>query len=139
LYSLNINPITILPGTGIVVFGQKTRNPITSSMDRINVARLINYIRTILGTVGNGFLFEPNDKITRDQIKNLIESTLNDLVAKRGIYDYMVVCDTSNNTPDRIARNELYVDVAISPMKDVEFIYVPIRLYNPGQIASAGK
>jgi hypothetical protein len=135
LYENKINPITNLPGIGLVVWGQKTRNPVASSMDRVNVARLVNYIRTILATVGNGFLFEPNDKITRDQIKNIISGAINDLVAKRGVYDYLVVCDESNNTPTRIARNELYVDVAIEPMKDVEFIYIPIRLYNPGDIA----
>jgi hypothetical protein len=138
LYQININPITIITGTGIVVFGQKTRNPTTSSMDRVNVARLVNYIRTILAKTGNGFLFEPNDKITRDQIKAIIEGAMNDLVAKRGIYDYLVVCDTSNNTTDRIARNELYVDIAIEPMKGVEFIYIPIRLLNPGAIGNLG-
>jgi len=136
MYPININPLTVLPGVGLVCFGQKTRNPTTSALDRINVARLVNYIRTILAGVGNGFLFEPNDKITRDQIKQIIEGALNDLVAKRGVYDYLVVCDSSNNTPDRIARNELYVDIAIEPMKDVEFIYIPIRLKNPGDIAA---
>ena len=134
MYPININPMTVLPGVGLVCFGQKTRNPFPSALDRINVARLVNYIRTILAGVGNGFLFEPNDKITRDQIKQIIEGALNDLVAKRGVYDYLVVCDSSNNTPDRIARNELYVDIAIEPMKDVEFIYIPIRLKNPGDI-----
>jgi hypothetical protein len=136
LYENKINPITSLPGIGLVVWGQKTRNPTASSLDRINVARLVNYIRTILATVGNGFLFEPNDQITRDQIKNIISGAINDLIAKRGIYDYVVVCDNTNNTPTRIARNELYVDIAIEPMKDVEFIYIPIRLKNPGDIAA---
>ena len=136
LYENRINPITNLPGVGLVVWGQKTRNPTASSLDRINVARLVNYIRTILANVGNGFLFEPNDKITRDQIKNIISGAINDLVAKRGIYDYLVVCDDTNNTPTRIARNELYVDIAIEPMKDVEFIFIPIRLKNPGDIAA---
>jgi len=136
LYENKINPITSLPGVGLVVWGQKTRNPTASSLDRINVARLVNYLRTILATAGNAFLFEPNDKITRDQIKNIISSAINDLIAKRGIYDYVVVCDDSNNTPARIARNELYVDIAIEPMKDVEFIYIPIRLKNPGDIAA---
>jgi hypothetical protein len=134
LYENKINPITNLPGVGLVVWGQKTRNPTASSLDRINVARLVNYIRTILASVGNGFLFEPNDKITRDQIAGIISGAVNDLVAKRGVYDYLVVCDESNNTPTRIARNELYVDIAIEPMKSVEFIYIPIRLKNPGDI-----
>lgn len=138
LYENRINPITNLPGVGLVVWGQKTRNPVASAMDRVNVARLVNYIRTILASVGNGFLFEPNDKITRDQLKTIISGSLNDLVSKRGVYDYLVVCDDSNNTPTRIARNELYVDIAIEPMKDVEFIYIPIRLYNPGDIAKLG-
>lgn len=138
MYPLNINPLTVLPGVGLVCFGQKTRNPVASSLDRINVARLVNYIRTILASVGNGFLFEPNDKITRDQIKQIIEGAMNDLVSKRGVYDYLVVCDTTNNTPERITRNELYVDIAIEPMKDVEFIYIPIRLKNPGDIAALG-
>jgi hypothetical protein len=136
LYENRINPITNLPGIGLVVWGQKTRNPTASSLDRINVARLVNYLRTILASVGNGFLFEPNDKITRDQISNVISGAINDLVAKRGVYDYLVVCDETNNTPTRIARNELYVDIAIEPMKAVEFIYIPIRLKNPGDIAA---
>ena len=136
LYENKINPITNLPGVGLVVWGQKTRNPVASAMDRINVARLVNYLRTIFSTVGNGFLFEPNDKITRDQIANIISGAINDLVAKRGVYDYIVICDESNNTPTRIARNELYVDIAIEPVKAVEFIYIPIRLKNPGDIAA---
>jgi hypothetical protein len=136
LYENKINPITNLPGVGLCVWGQKTRNASASSLDRINVARLVNYLRTILATVGNGFLFEPNDKITRDQIANIISGAVNDLVAKRGVYDYLVVCDETNNTPTRIARNELYVDIAIEPIKAVEFIYIPIRLKNQGDIAA---
>jgi hypothetical protein len=138
LYTLRMNPIANLPGLGLAIFGQKTRSPIAQSTDRINVARLVNYIRSILGGISNSYLFEPNDKITRDQIKQAIEGAMNDLVAKRGVYDYLVVCDESNNTSDRIARNELYVDIAIEPVKAAEFIYIPIRLKNPGTIAGAG-
>jgi len=138
LYQNKINPITIIPGIGLVVWGQKTRDPNTESLDRVNVARLVNYIRTIFASAGNAFLFEPNDKITRDQFAAILNRALNDLVAKRGIYDYLVVCDTTNNTPDRIANNQLYADVAIEPTKDVEFIYIPIRLFNPGDIATLG-
>jgi phage tail sheath protein FI len=83
-------------------------------------------------------LFEPNDTITRKSIATQIEGALNSIVAQRGIYDYLVICDTSNNTPSIIANNQLYVDVAIEPMKDVEFIYIPIALYNPGTIAALG-
>jgi hypothetical protein len=138
LYQNNINPITILPGIGIVIWGQKTRDPNTESMDRVNVARLVNYVRSIFANAGNAFLFEPNDQITRQQFAAVLNRALNDLVAKRGIYDYLVVCDETNNTSDIIANNELYADVAIEPMKSVEFIYIPIRLYNPGDIAALG-
>ena len=139
LYEKRVNPISLLPGAGITVYGNKTRSGVAQSTDRVNVSRLVNYIRSILTGISNAYLFEPNDKSTRDQIKNAIEGAMNDLVAKRGIYDYLVVCDNSNNTSERIARNELYVDIAIEPMKDVEFIFIPIRLKNPGDIAGGGK
>jgi len=134
LYENKINPITRLPGTGILNYGQKTRYGLTSALDRINVARLINYIRKALQPLSNNFLFEPNDKVTRDQIKQAVEGLMNDLIAKRALYDYLVVCDDTNNTPDRIARNELYVDIAIAPVRSIEFIYIPLRIRNPGDI-----
>jgi phage tail sheath protein FI len=136
LYNNKINPITKLPGTGITVFGQKTLASDGTSLDRINVARLINYIRKNLDVAVRPFLFEPNDPITRAQVIAVSNSLLNDLVAKRGITDYLVVCDTTNNTPFTINRNELYVDIAIQPTKAVEFIYIPIRLKNAGEIQS---
>jgi phage tail sheath protein FI len=132
LYTNNVNPITVLPGVGLVAYGQKTRAAQTSAMDRINVARLTCYLRTVLAKVAAPFIFEPNDTITRSQVQKAFESVLNDVVAKRGIFDYLVVCDTSNNTPDRIDRNELYVDIAIKPVKAIEFIYIPVRLRNTG-------
>lgn len=134
MYTNKINPMTNLPGTGLVIYGQKTLSAEPSSLDRINVARLVNYLRLQLNTLARPFIFEPNDPITRNAITAVVSSLLNDLVAKRGITDYLVVCDGTNNTAERIARNELYVDVAIQPTKDVEFIYIPIRLKNPGEI-----
>lgn len=134
MYTNKINPLTYLPGSGLVVYGQKTLASTPSSLDRINVARLVNYLRTQLNTLSRPFIFEPNDPITRNAITAVVSSLLNDLVAKRGITDYVVTCDTTNNTAERIARNELYVDVAVQPTKDVEFIYIPIRLKNPGEI-----
>ena len=132
LYANNVNPLTVLPGVGLVAYGQKTRASTTSALDRVNVARLICYLRLVLDSVARPFIFEPNDTITRNQVKAGFESVLNDLVAKRGLYDYLVVCDTTNNTPDRIDRNELYVDIAIKPVKAIEFIYIPVRLVNTG-------
>lgn len=136
LYQNNINPITFVPGVGITNFGNKTTYANTTSLDRINVARLVVFIRNRLESIGKQFLFEPNDQITRDEIKNAVNSLMIDLVAKRGIYDYLVVCDDTNNTPARIDANELWVDIAIEPTKAVEFIYIPIRLKNTGEIAA---
>jgi len=136
LYELDINPITFVPGVGITNFGNKTVMSTASAMDRINVARLIAYVRNRLQEIGKTFLFEPNDQITRNEVSSAVNSLMIDLVNKRGIYDYLVVCDLTNNTPARIDRNELWVDIAIEPVKAVEFIYIPLRLKNTGDIAS---
>jgi hypothetical protein len=136
LYENKINPITFIPGVGITNYGNKTEIAVTSALDRINVARLVAYIRARLTQIGKTFVFEPNDQITRNEITNAIDGLMIDLVAKRGIYDYLVVCDLSNNTPARIDRNELYVDIAIEPVKAVEFIYIPVRIKNTGEIAA---
>jgi hypothetical protein len=137
LYERNINPITFIPGIGIVNFGNKTTTTTTTALDRINVARLVAFLRGRLEEVGKLFLFEPNDQITRDEIAGVCNSLMLDLQAKRAIYDFLVVCDTSNNTPARIDRNELYVDIAIEPVKAVEFIYIPLRIKNTGEISGA--
>jgi hypothetical protein len=137
LYERNINPITFIPGIGIVNFGNKTTTTTTTALDRINVARLVAFLRGRLEEIGKLFLFEPNDEITRNEIANVVNSLMIDLVSKRAIYDYLVVCDTSNNTPARIDRNELWVDVAIEPVKAVEFIYIPLRIKNTGEISGA--
>jgi hypothetical protein len=138
LYSLNINPITQLPGTGLVVWGQETRSGSSTARDRVNVVRLENYLRVIFKSIANSFLFEPNDTITRKTVATQIESALHDVLSKRGLTDFLVICDTSNNTSSTIANNQLYVDVAIEPIRDVEFIYIPIAIYNPGVIAGLG-
>jgi phage tail sheath protein FI len=135
---VKINPLTFITGSGLVNFGQYTRARNASALDRINVARLTAYLRRQLGLLAKPFMFEPNDKITRDEIKQACESLLLELVGQRALYDFLVVCDDSNNTPARIDRNELYVDIAIEPVKSVEFIYIPLRLKNTGEIASLG-
>ena len=135
LYENRVNPLIQTPQAGIVAFGQKTRAAGTSSLDRINVARLVAHMRSKIDKAARNFLFEPNDSITRNEIKGVMESLCNDLVAKRALFDYLVVCDESNNTPERIDRNELYVDIAIEPIKAVEFIYIPLRIKSTGEIA----
>ena len=133
-----LNPITFITGSGLVNFGQVTRARNASALDRINVARLVAYLRRQLNLLAKPFLFEPNDKITRDEIKQAAESLLLELVGQRALYDFLVVCDETNNTPSRIDRNELYLDIAIEPVKAVEFIYIPLRLKNTGEIATLG-
>ena len=135
LYAQGVNPITFITGAGLVNFGQKTRARNASSLDRINVARLVIYLRSQLNQLAKPYIFEPNDKITRDEIKGQVESLLLELVGQRALYDFLVVCDETNNTPARVDRNELYVDVAIEPVKSIEFIYIPLRLKNTGEIA----
>ena len=130
----HINPIATITGAGIVNFGQYTRANAASALDRINVARLVAYLRRQLDVLARPFLFEPNDKITRNEIKNAVQKLLLELVGQRALYDFIVVCDESNNTPARIDRSELWVDVAIEPVKAVEFIYIPVRLVNTGAI-----
>jgi hypothetical protein len=131
----NVNPITFLNGSGLVIFGQKTRARNASSVDRVNVSRLVIYLRSQLKQVAKPYIYEPNDKLTRDELKQQVESLMVELVSLRALYDFLVVCDESNNTPSRIDRGELYVDIAIEPVKAVEFIYIPLRLKNTGEIS----
>ena len=132
LYINKINPIAYIPGRGLVVYGQKTLNPISSALDRINVARLINYLNYNLDNLAKPFLFEPNDQFTRASVVRTFDTFLADLISLRGLYDFSVVCDESNNTPGRIDRNELWIDIAIKPVKAIEFIYIPLRILNTG-------
>jgi len=136
LYENNVNPISFMSGVGLVVFGQKTRARNQSALDRVNVARLVVYMRKQLERITRPYLFEPNDKSTRDQVKSAIDGFCLELVGLRGLYDYLVVCDESNNTPARIDKNQLYVDIAIEPVKAIEFIYIPLRIKNTGEIAN---
>ena len=138
LYENSVNPITILPGVGILAYGQETRASTKSAMDRVNVVRLICYLRSVLAKAALPYIFEPNDAITRAQVATTFNNIFNSLVAARGIYDYLVVCDTTNNTPSTIDQNELYVDIAIQPVKAVEFIYIPVILENTGSTLAIG-
>jgi hypothetical protein len=133
---VGINPIARFPGQGLYVFGQRTLQSFASALDRVNVARLIAYLRERFDPLARPFIFEPNDRITRANAKQVFDGFLSDLLGKRAIYDYIVVCDESNNTPAKIDRNELYIDVAIEPVKAAEFIYIPIRVVNTGELSA---
>ena len=139
LYSVHINPISFVTGAGLVAFGQKTRQLTASALDRVNVARLTAFVRLNLDKIARPFIFEPNDALTRNEIKQSIESFMLELTAQRALNDFAVVCDETNNTPARIDRNELFVDIAIEPIKAVEFIFIPVRLKNTGEIATSGQ
>jgi hypothetical protein len=138
MHEVKVNPITFFSGAGIVNFGNLTKTSASSALDRINVSRLAVYLRSQLDAIAKPFIFEPNDELTRNEIKQAVESFLLELVGQRALYDFLVVCDDTNNTPTRIDRNELYVDIAIEPIKSVEFIYIPLRIKNTGEIAKLG-
>tara|TARA_X000001036_G_scaffold42689_1_gene34189 strand:- start:7494 stop:9989 length:2496 start_codon:yes stop_codon:yes gene_type:complete len=136
MYTDKLNPIATFPGQGTIVFGQKTLHATASSLDRVNVARLVAYLRERFDDIARPFLFEINDAQTRARAKIVFERFLSDILSRRGLNDFAVVCDETNNTPARIDRNEFYVDVAIEPSKAAEFIYVPIRLVNTGTLST---
>ena len=136
LYTNFINPMVFFTGVGLLNYGNKTSFNSSSALDRTNVARLVAYIRRQLTLAARPFVFEPNDAVTRNQIGGVVQTLMADLVAKRGLYDYLVVCDESNNTPARIDRNELWIDVAVEPVKAAEFIYIPVRILNTGELSA---
>jgi len=122
LYKVGINPIASFAGQGKVVWGQKTMLDKNSAFNRVNVRRLFIILEKSIATAVKYFLFEPNDSFTRLQLINMIDPFLRDVKSRRGIYDYLLVADSTNNTPERIDRNELWVDIYIKPTKAAEFI-----------------
>jgi len=122
LYKNGINPIVSFAGQGKVVWGQKTMLDKPSAFNRINIRRLFIVMEKAISTAAKYFLFEPNDEFTRLSIINMIEPFLRDVRGRRGIYDFMVVCDERNNTGERIDRQELWVDIYVKPTKAAEFI-----------------
>lgn len=135
MYENKLNPIARFVADGIVVYGQKTLNPVASALDRVNVARLTCYLRERFNVIARPYLFEPNDKDTRLNVKATFDGFMGNIMALRGVYDYLTVCDETNNTPARIDANELWIDVAIEPTKAAEFIYIPIRIVNTGELS----
>ena len=124
LYKNGINPIVAFPGQGTVMWGQKTLLDKPSSFDRVNVRGLFNTIERSLSKMAKYQVMEFNDNFTRNRIIAMIKPFLGSVQAGRGIQDYLVICDTSNNTPDVISRNQLVVDVYIKPTYVAEFIHL---------------
>ena len=122
LYSNRINPVIFSPGEGIVLFGDKTGMAKASAFDRINVRRLFIYLEDAISAAARDQLFEFNDEITRTNFVNIVEPFLRDVQSKRGIFDYVVVCDETNNTAAVIDNNEFVADIFIKPNRSINFI-----------------
>ena len=122
LYSNRINPVIFSPGSGIILFGDKTALGRSSAFDRINVRRLFLYLENAISSAAKDQLFEFNDEITRTNFVNIVEPFLRDVQAKRGITDYVVICDETNNTASVIDNNEFVADIFIKPARSINFI-----------------
>jgi len=122
LYSQRINPVISSPGSGIILFGDKTALSYQSAFDRINVRRLFITLEQAIKGAANSQLFEFNDVTTRANFINIVEPYLRDVQIKRGITDFLLVCDETNNTPDVIDRNEFIADIYVKPARSINFI-----------------
>ena len=128
LYSNSINPISNDTTTGITIFGQRTTQRAPTALDRVNVRRLMIYIRKVLLELGKPFQFEPNDQFTWELVEDSINPFLDDLLARRAILEGAVKCDSTTNTPARVDRNELWCSVTIKPTKAAETIVFEVNL-----------
>ena len=130
LYKAGVNPVVTFPGQGTVLFGDKTLLAKPSAFDRINVRRLFIVLEKAISTASKFTLFEFNDAFTRSQFRNLVEPFLRDVQGRRGIFDFRVVCDETNNTGEVIDRNEFIGDIYIKPARSINFIqlnFVAVR------------
>ena len=130
LYVTNINPIVNFAPEGITIFGQKTAQRAATSLDRINIRRLMIFLRKVLLETGRQDLFEPNDAFTWELVKDKTDAVLSDIQSRRGITDYRVICDETVNTPVRVDRNELWCKVLLKPTKTAEWIIFEVNLTN---------
>jgi hypothetical protein len=124
LYEISVNPVVLFSGEGYVVFGQKTLQTRPTAFDRINVRRLFLTLERAVQRTIKYFIFEPNTDFTRNRVKNTIAPIFDYAKNTEGVYDYLIVCDERNNTPDVIDRNELVVDIYLKPVRTAEFILV---------------
>jgi len=122
LYLNRVNPVIFSPGAGIILFGDKTGLGVSSAFDRINVRRLFLTLESTIERASRNQLFEFNDVITRTNFVNIVEPFLRDVKAKRGITDFLVICDESNNTPDVIDANQFRADIFVKPARSINFI-----------------
>jgi hypothetical protein len=133
LYTISVNPVVFFSGDGYTIFGQKTLQNKPSAFDRVNVRRLFLTLERATQNALNYFVFEPNTEFTRTRVKSTISPIFELAKNTDGVYDYLLVCDERNNTPDVIDRNELVVDIYIKPVKAAEFILVNFIATRTGQ------
>ena len=133
LYKINLNPVAFFPAEGFVIFGQKTLLKKPSAFDRINVRRLFLYLEVSTRNTIKFFLFEPNTLFTRTQVINVLTPIFELAKNTQGVYDYLIICDERNNTPDVIDQNEMVVDIYIKPVRAAEFILVNFYATRTGQ------
>jgi len=132
LYSANVNPLATFPGEGVVVFGQKTLQRKATSLDRVNVRRLLIALKDFIGQVGNNLVFEQNTNATRNRFLAQVNPYMESVVQRQGLYAYKVVMDDTNNTPDVIDRNQLVGQIYIQPTKTAEFIILNFNVLPTG-------
>jgi len=122
LYKARVNPIVSFPGQGIVLFGDKTAQARPSAFDRINVRRLFITLEKAISTAAKFQLFELNDQFTRAQFRNLVEPFLRDVQGRRGVTDFQVICDDTNNTAEVIDANRFVADIFVKPARSINFV-----------------
>jgi len=122
LYRARVNPVTTFPGQGTVLFGDKTGLKTPSAFDRVNVRRLFIILEKAISTASKVQLFEFNDEFTRAGFRNMVEPFLREVQGRRGITDYLVVCDETNNTSEVVDRNEFVAEIFVKPARSINFI-----------------
>jgi phage tail sheath protein FI len=132
LYVGNVNPIATFPGTGVVVYGQKTLQKKASALDRVNVRRLLIALKSYISQVANNLVFEQNTIATRNQFLSQVNPYLESVQQRQGLYAFRVIMDDSNNTPDVIDRNQLIGQIYLQPTKTAEFIYLDFNILPTG-------
>jgi phage tail sheath protein FI len=128
-----LNPVANFPNEGFAIFGQKTMQAKPSAFDRINVRRLFLYLQKATMNTVKYFVFEPNTLFTRTQVLNVLRPIFEEVKNTQGMFDYLLVCDERNNSPDVIDRNELVIDIYIKPTRAAEFILVNFYATRTGQ------
>jgi hypothetical protein len=132
LYEVNINPIASFPSEGIVIFGQKTLQAVPSALDRINVRRLVLFLKKQISIISAGLLFEPNVEDTWNRFRRPVTSILNSVKSRNGISDFRLVLDSTTTTAEEVDRNMMYAKLFIKPVYAIEFIGIDFVITNTG-------